>query len=181
MAKRKSLSKKTRFEVFKRDNFKCQYCNSSPPNVALEIDHIHPVSKGGVDELDNLITACFECNRGKSDRTLDIVPESLIDKSERIKIANDQFRLLKKESNKKKKIIESSIDDVEKVFNSFYDDYGFTSKFRITVKKFNDSLGVDDVIDSMERACFKFANRTNDGSDCLKYFCGICWNKIKEL
>jgi hypothetical protein len=71
MADRKSISKKTRFEVFKRDSFSCQYCGKAAPEVILRLDHIHPVSKGGEDDVMNLITACFECNAGKSDRLLD--------------------------------------------------------------------------------------------------------------
>ena len=43
MSKRKSLSKKIRFEVFKRDKFTCQYCGKTAPNVVLEVDHIEPV------------------------------------------------------------------------------------------------------------------------------------------
>lgn len=70
MAQRKSLSKKIRFEVFKRDNFTCQYCGSKAPDKILEIDHMHPVSKGGKDDIMNLITSCYDCNRGKSDRKL---------------------------------------------------------------------------------------------------------------
>ena len=67
---RKSLSKKVRFEVFKRDNFTCQYCGSKAPQVVLEVDHIEPVSKGGTNDILNLVTSCFDCNRGKSDRKL---------------------------------------------------------------------------------------------------------------
>ena len=67
---RKSISKKTRFEVFKRDSFTCQYCGQSAPEVVLRIDHIHPVSKGGIDDVINYITACHDCNAGKSDNEL---------------------------------------------------------------------------------------------------------------
>lgn len=70
MAKRKNLSKKTRFEVFKRDSFTCQYCGRSVPDVILEVDHIKPVCKGGDNEMINLITSCRDCNRGKSDREI---------------------------------------------------------------------------------------------------------------
>lgn len=70
MADRKSISKKTRFEVFKRDGFKCQYCGKCAPEVVLHVDHIHPVSKGGEDDMMNYVTACFDCNSGKSDRLL---------------------------------------------------------------------------------------------------------------
>ena len=70
MALRKSISKKLRFEVFKRDGFKCQYCGESAPDVILNVDHINPVSKGGDNDVMNLITSCFACNSGKSDREI---------------------------------------------------------------------------------------------------------------
>lgn len=78
MAARKSISKKLRFEVFKRDGFKCQYCGESSPDVILHVDHIHPVSKGGDNDVMNLITSCADCNSGKSDRVLS--DDSIIDK-----------------------------------------------------------------------------------------------------
>lgn len=65
-----ALSKKTRFEVFKRDSFTCQYCGRKAPDVVLQADHIEPIAKGGTDDLINLITSCFDCNSGKSDRRL---------------------------------------------------------------------------------------------------------------
>lgn len=67
MAERKVLSKKTRFEVFKRDKFTCQYCGRMSPDVILEVDHIKPVAKGGDNNMLNLITSCKDCNRGKRD------------------------------------------------------------------------------------------------------------------
>lgn len=70
MAERKSLSKKVRFEVFKRDSFTCQYCGESAPKVVLNVDHINPVSKSGENDFLNLITSCFDCNAGKKDRLL---------------------------------------------------------------------------------------------------------------
>lgn len=69
--KRKNIPNRTRFEVFKRDSFKCQYCGSSSPEVALQVDHIVPVAKGGTNDLLNLVTSCWECNSGKSDKKLD--------------------------------------------------------------------------------------------------------------
>src|SRR5690606_26635672 len=70
MAERKPLSKKIRFEVFKRDSFTCQYCGAKAPECILEVDHINPVSNGGKNEILNLITSCFNCNRGKRDKKI---------------------------------------------------------------------------------------------------------------
>jgi len=69
--KRKSISKKLRFEVFKRDSFRCQYCGGTAPDVLLEIDHIKPVKEGGTNDITNLVTACKDCNSGKGARLID--------------------------------------------------------------------------------------------------------------
>lgn len=70
MADRKALSKSIRFEVFKRDYFKCQYCGRTVPEVVLEVDHIVPVAEGGTNDIHNLITSCRDCNRGKGKRKM---------------------------------------------------------------------------------------------------------------
>jgi hypothetical protein len=65
VAERRGIGPKLRFEVFKRDNFTCRYCGRRTPEVVLEIDHVIPVSEGGSDDMENLVTSCWECNRGK--------------------------------------------------------------------------------------------------------------------
>lgn len=67
---RKAIGKRLRFEVFKRDNFTCQYCGAQAPDVVLHIDHINPVAGGGANDLMNLITSCKPCNLGKGAKTL---------------------------------------------------------------------------------------------------------------
>lgn len=54
--------------VFERDDFTCTYCGAR--GGVLECDHVHPVSRGGSDELCNLATACLPCNRSKKDKTV---------------------------------------------------------------------------------------------------------------
>jgi hypothetical protein len=72
MAKRKRthMPKRLRFDVFKRDQFTCQYCGLKAPEVVLQIDHITPVALGGGNDILNLRTACTACNAGKSDKPL---------------------------------------------------------------------------------------------------------------
>lgn len=70
MTDRQSISKKLRFEVFKRDKFTCQYCGRKAPDIILHVDHIQPVSKKGDNDITNLITSCFDCNMGKGNREL---------------------------------------------------------------------------------------------------------------
>ncbi|MEH2230596.1 MAG: HNH endonuclease [Nostoc sp.] len=54
-----------RFTVLRRDGHKCVSCGKSPPEVTLEVDHKEPFSKGGTNDISNLQTLCFKCNRGK--------------------------------------------------------------------------------------------------------------------
>ena len=58
-----------RWQVFKRDNWKCLSCGrSAKENIILHIDHIIPRSKGGNDNIDNYQTLCETCNIGKSNK-----------------------------------------------------------------------------------------------------------------
>jgi HNH endonuclease len=56
-----------RFRVLQRDNFRCVYCGrSSREGVTLHLDHLVPVAAGGPTDEGNLVTACQDCNLGKS-------------------------------------------------------------------------------------------------------------------
>ena len=60
------MSAKLRYNVLKRDGFKCTICGRTQDDgVKLHVDHIFPVSKGGKTEMSNLRTLCDECNLGK--------------------------------------------------------------------------------------------------------------------
>lgn len=66
---RAKMSESLRYDIMKRDNFKCQICGaSSKEGAVLHVDHIIPVSKGGKTEPDNLQTLCSRCNIGKSNK-----------------------------------------------------------------------------------------------------------------
>jgi len=63
---RSLMTDSLRYDILRRDNFTCQLCGSSKGEGAkLEVDHIHPVSKGGKTAPSNLRTLCRECNQGK--------------------------------------------------------------------------------------------------------------------
>ena len=67
------MTKKLREFIKKRDNYTCCQCGNSThvePNLLLEIDHIKPVSKGGLTTEENLQTLCWKCNRTKSDKLI---------------------------------------------------------------------------------------------------------------
>jgi 5-methylcytosine-specific restriction enzyme A len=59
-----------RVDVLSHDGYKCIFCGRNSKEVTLEVDHIIPFSKGGSNEIYNLQTLCFDCNRGKGARKL---------------------------------------------------------------------------------------------------------------
>jgi hypothetical protein len=65
------VSKRLRYEVLRRDDHACRYCGAMAPDVKLTIDHVVPVTLGGSDEPSNLVTACADCNAGKSSSSPD--------------------------------------------------------------------------------------------------------------
>lgn len=66
----RSPSQGLRFEVLRRDGFRCVYCGRSAAEVPLTADHGVAWSQGGATVLDNLRAACADCNLGKGARPL---------------------------------------------------------------------------------------------------------------
>jgi 5-methylcytosine-specific restriction endonuclease McrA len=65
---RQELPKWVRTALRRRQRHTCQWCGTTAARAVLEIDHIHPVSKGGTNEFSNLQLLCRRCNRRKGDR-----------------------------------------------------------------------------------------------------------------
>ena len=177
-SRRSSISKKIRFEVFKRDGFKCAYCGQSPPQVILECDHMDPKSSGGDDDINNLITACFDCNRGKRNIPLDKISPTIADNLEILKEKELQLEEYRKFIKKIQKRIDRDMDEIDSVYVEAYPKWRFSDRFRrVTLKRFLKSLPKEEIIEALEIAISKFPQ---DKDRVILYFCGICWRKIKE-
>lgn len=59
----------TNTALFARDLQLCMYCGEHKPRGQLTRDHVHPVSKGGLDIWENVVAACIHCNSRKGNRT----------------------------------------------------------------------------------------------------------------
>ncbi|PHS72039.1 MAG: hypothetical protein COB22_06390 [Cycloclasticus sp.] len=188
MSPRKSLGKKLRFEVFKRDSFTCQYCGKVAPNVVLEVDHIEPVAKGGGDELLNLITSCFDCNRGKKDNKLD--DDSVVKKQrlqlEELQERREQIKLMFDWRNELNNINENTnqmvIDYIEDKIDNFTLNEKGAKKIAPLTKKYD----LADILESIDLSAQKYLTYDNDGEliqdgveDFLNKISGILINKNK--
>jgi hypothetical protein len=167
MANRKPISKKMRFEVFKRDKFTCQYCGRTAPDVILEVDHIKPVAKGGTNDLINLVTSCKDCNRGKGKRELS--------DDSAVKVQQEQLKELAKKSEQlemmvkwKDELLELGDREVDFIASYISDTYGVDvsdhgkSNIRIWLKKYS----ADELVSAIDSAFSK-------GYEAEKAFCEI--------
>lgn len=175
--RRKSISKKLRFDVFKRDAFACQYCGAHPPKAILHVDHINPVANGGSNNINNLITACDCCNLGKGARLLSDIPKSLKDKAAEVAEREEQIKGYNDILMQKMVRIENEAWDVAAAIEGVEFVETFNSSNLESIKVFLDRLPFPDVL----QAARKSNARIRCGVDRFKYFCGICWGKIREL
>jgi len=181
--KRKGLSKRARFEVFKRDLFTCQYCGRRPPDVILEADHMVPVADGGEDHESNMVTACKDCNAGKSSISLEVTPTSLAsqiaerqDRSEQTKQFNKfLLKLREDELSAIRRLAVYWVELLDCGANLSWIDRERENSFKTFLKR----LPETEILDSIDIA---FAKRSPSGQydkNTWKYFCGVCWKKIK--
>jgi 5-methylcytosine-specific restriction endonuclease McrA len=72
----------TRFNVFLRDRFSCQYCTTPFPTQDLTFDHVVPRSRGGRTQWTNVVTACSVCNLKKGNKSIKQAGMHLLKKPE---------------------------------------------------------------------------------------------------
>jgi hypothetical protein len=172
---RKQISTRQRFEIFKRDDFTCQYCGAHPPIVILHVDHIIPVSKNGGNEKENLITSCSKCNLGKSNIPLTKITASINLNQEDLKEKEKQLKEYYKLIEQKRLRIDKEVFEVASILNSCYSE-SLKRDYYLTIKTFIEKIGFYEALDAMEKAVVK----CNVEKYAFKYFCGICWNIIKN-
>ncbi len=73
----------SRKNLYRRDNYTCQYCSVRMPTEELSIDHVIPKSRGGKTAWDNCVLACIACNTKKANKTLKEVGFTLVKKPEK--------------------------------------------------------------------------------------------------
>ncbi len=176
-AERKPIGKKLRFEVFKRDGFVCQYCGAHPPAAILHVDHIVPVAEGGGNEIENLITSCQPCNLGKGPRPLNVKPASAGFDVEIAREREEQARGYAEVMLARREREEEEAWIVADVFVARFSlNEGIRRDYLESIRQFNEKLGVYETTRAMEIAC---ANAPHSQQRTFRYFCGVCWNKIR--
>ena len=181
IAERKQLSKKIRFEVFKRDKFTCQYCGRSAPDVVLEVDHMIPVANGGSNDIMNLITSCKDCNRGKGARALS--DDSIIKKQQA------QIQELAERKEQLEMMLEwrNGLSDLKSFEVSKICDYfAYKSKKCFCVKEYGrrkiekwlSEFSITEIMDAMDVAFDAYFSGTQESAkQTFDKISGICNNR----
>lgn len=174
--KRKGISKKLRFEVFKRDSFTCQYCGRKSPDVILHVDHIIPVSKGGKNTLMNLVTSCFECNLGKGAEPLD--EQSSVEKSRRqaemLQARREQISMIRDWHISLADQDEEEVKVVDDLFNQLTGGKFFIADgYRQNVKKIVRKFGLNETLKALRDGFDVY----DDPGKVLEKLGGICAGK----
>ena len=175
---RKPISTRTRFEIFKRDGFTCQYCGAVPPAVILHVDHIIPVCDGGSNSRDNLTTSCQQCNLGKGPVSLSCIPDSLASRAAEIAEKEAQLRGYSKIMNAKIDRINGEVMQVAAVFLGS-DQGSLDAQYLSSIRRFIEHKGVFVCLDAANIAVSR-SNGYWSLNKVFKYFCGVMWSKIKE-
>ena len=179
---RKTISKKTRFEVFKRDSFTCQYCGRKAPDVVLEVDHINPVSKGGENAILNYVTSCFDCNRGKGNKTLS-ENHALEKERTQLEILNErreQMRLMVDWKKELQNLENEQIDAIDEYFESGTS-AGLSDEGRQEIRKLIKKFGFEEVLESTIASVTQYYDGTSESIEkCGNYIGKICAMREKQ-
>jgi hypothetical protein len=180
MAVRKTLSKETRFEVFKRDGFKCTYCGAEAPRSVLHVDHIKPVAKGGTNDLLNLVTACVDCNAGKSDRELsdDTAVMKQRTQLDELHQRREQMEMMLSWREGMKSIKDSELEAVRVHFSSALPGWHINSEGGLkTARGHLRKYGLIAVLDAIDLAVERYA-KTNAEGQPLGDSVEMAWSKV---
>lgn len=180
--KRKGISKRRRFEIFKRDKFTCQYCGKTAPDVILEVDHIIPVAAGGKNTYENLITSCRDCNRGKGKTRLSDDTEIKKQQAQLLELAErrEQIQMMGEWRLELQKMMNEQVDYCEDLIDAItgyrLNDYG-----RNSIAKLITRFSFDEVLTAIDTSfSFYFEGDDKSWANAFNKIGGICYNRRKQ-
>jgi hypothetical protein len=121
------------------------------PDVVLEVDHINPIANDGENEIINLVTSCFDCNRGKGKRKLSEKTE-IKKQQEQLKALNEKREQLRMMLDWKQELSHFEDEQVFEFEEGFYEltEIEITEHGKESVKKWIKKFGLIEVLACME-------------------------------
>lgn len=175
-----AVSKRTRYEVLKRDNHTCRYCHAT--DSPLTVDHVLPTALGGSDAPDNLVAACRDCNAGKSSTTPDA---ALVDDVRQADLRWNAAiaRVAKARSRQRKKkaaYVTAFLDAWEAWTYGWKENlFPLPVNYQASLERFYElGVPIEDVCDCVRVACGK--DRIAPDAT-FRYFAGCVWRVADEI
>lgn len=174
-----AVSTRLRYEILRRDNHTCQYCGRTAPEVKLTVDHVVPKALGGSDDPSNLLTACSECNGGKSSSNPDAPLVAAADQraaqwgqAMEIAVARRQSEL----ANERERV--ASFDANWRRWGAGGNEIPRDPGWRNSILRFM-AEGLDDafLLDAIDIAM----NSRVKARGTWPYFCGVCWTEVRKI
>jgi hypothetical protein len=179
-----AVSKRLRYEIFRRDNHTCRYCGASAPDVSLRIDHVMPVALGGSDAPDNLVTSCDPCNSGKSSMPPDAalvadVADSALHWAAAIKQAAEELRAQAEPKRAYRNTFQQAWNEWTWEHNGKREPHELEDGWKSSINNFREAgLPIEVWPDIIEKA---MTNKTVKAENLFRYSCGIAWRMVREL
>lgn len=178
-----AVSKRLRYEIMRRDNHACRYCGATAPDVKLTVDHVTPVALGGSDDPSNLVTACADCNSGKSASS----PDSPLVQD----VSQTALRWAEAMRDASEFVIGSDRALRDQYRQAFFDRWNsWTYDDRGTARTFPLPNSWRFTVDALVRAGLRKEDLTDAINECMyrdgvedrfKYTCGIAWKIAKQI
>jgi hypothetical protein len=175
-----------RFEIFRRDQFTCRYCGRRSPEAILEVDHIIPRAACGEDAPENLVTSCYECNRGKGAKLLTAAIDELNLHEKTVLIAEQELQIAEYNywRGRQKTREDSELSALAEQWIARWGDgyhgkrYWQETEVRIFLRK----LGYAELSEILDIVAEKTTRQGDSGwaASAWKFFCGICWKRAKN-
>ena len=175
-----ALSRRLRYEILRRDNHRCRYCGATALTATLTVDHVIPVALGGPDDPANLVTACVDCNAGKSSMPIDA--PLVADVSASVLAWQEALRRARQDHVTQEAFRNDLIATVDEAWIGWQIDGRAVpqpSDWRESLRHLSDAgLGGAEARDFV--AIAMRAPNVSAGN-VWRYFCGICWRHLDGL
>lgn len=167
-----AITKRLRYEILRRDNHTCRYCGATAPDATMTVDHVTPVALGGTDDPANLVTACRECNLGKSATPPDA---ALVDD-----VSGAALRWSRAMQRASELLASQEADrsDLYKAVKAEWHRGRLPDGWTETIDRFLNAGLPLEVIVRMARVA---QNKRGAMGYRWAYFCKCCWNRVNEL
>ncbi len=168
------ISSRLRFEVLRRDGHTCRYCGAKAPAVPLTVDHVVPRVLGGRDEPSNLVTACAECNAGKSSTPPDAAVVADVD-ADAMRWADAMSEVARRREAARPDLVQFEEAWANWTTNDGTDPVPIPANWRHTIEGYiAEGLDVETVVRFVPVAMESRATPDNT----FAYLCGCCKNEI---